>query len=103
MTKFDLLMGISLIASATAAAQSGQGSLVFEKPYWTVRPVIETLGRASLELPPNRGQFSVQFVETDREAKDAMQAAVERARAAYAAIIEHPLISIPTTIFIKQL
>ena len=86
MTKFDLLMGISLIASATAAAQSGQGSLVFEKPYWTERPVIETLGRASLELPPNRGQFSVQFVETDREAKDAMQAAVERARAAYAAI-----------------
>lgn len=86
MSKLNLLLGVALFVSAAAAAQSSEGSVVFEQPYWTERPVIETLGRASLELPPNRGQFSVQFVETDRDAKDAMQAAVERARAAYAAI-----------------
>jgi len=86
MSKLNLLLGISLFVSAAAAAQSSEGDLVFQQPYWTERPVIETLGRASLELPPNRGQFSVQFVETDREAKDAMRTAVERARAAYAAI-----------------
>ncbi|MEM7458902.1 MAG: SIMPL domain-containing protein [Pseudomonadota bacterium] len=48
--------------------------------------MIEAIGRAKLELAPNRGQFSVQFVETDRNSKAAMEAAVERARGAYAAI-----------------
>lgn len=86
MSKLNLLLGLSLFASATAASQSMEGGAVFEQPYWTERPVIETLGRASLELPPNRGQFSVHFVETHRDSKVAMQAAVERARAAYSAI-----------------
>ncbi|MEO1554317.1 MAG: SIMPL domain-containing protein [Pseudomonadota bacterium] len=86
MSKLNLLLGLSLFASASAASQSMEGAPVFEQPYWTERPVIEALGRASLELSPNRGQFSVHFVETNRDSKVAMQAAVERARAAYSAI-----------------
>lgn len=86
MFKLKLLVGLSLFASLSAASQSADGDMVFEQPYWIERPVIEALGRASLELPPNRGQFAVHFVETNRESKTAMQSAVERARAAYTAI-----------------
>ncbi len=48
--------------------------------------MIEVLGRANLEVPPNRASFNVSFVETDRDANDAMRLAVERGRAAYNAI-----------------
>ena len=74
------LVAIALVAPAVAQER------VFEEPYWTRRPVIEALGRAELELPPNRASFSVSFIETDRDADDAMQGAVSRARIAYDAI-----------------
>ena len=74
------LVALALVAPAIAQER------VFEEPYWTRRPVIEALGRAELELPPNRASFSVSFIETDRDADDAMQAVVSRARIAYDAI-----------------
>ncbi len=77
---FASIMALAMAASATAQ------QAVFEEPYWTKSPVIEALGRADVELPPNRASFSVSFVETDRDAEDAMKAAVSRARIAYDAI-----------------
>lgn len=84
--KLKFLFVSVLFGASAAMAQMSETPLAFETPYWTEKPVIEVLGRANLELPPNRGEFSVQFIETDRDAKSAMQTAVERARGAYAAI-----------------
>jgi uncharacterized protein len=78
--KLPLLIGLtSLVLSAPALAQEK----VFEAPYWTKSPVIEALGRAELEVAPNRAGFSVEFRQTGTKADIAMQAAVERARIAY--------------------
>ena len=79
------IISFSLFGSA-ASQVSTAGGTVFEQPYWTETPVIEVLGRAQVELPPNRASFSVSFVETDRDAKRAMQNTVERAKLAYEAI-----------------
>lgn len=86
MLKTKLLIGLSVLAAAPLSAQTDDNHRQFEQPYWTERPVIEALGRAKVEFPPNRAQFSVSFSETDRDAKVAMQSAVERARGAYEAI-----------------
>lgn len=73
---------LAIIFVASALPASAQ-ELVFETPYWTEAPVIEAQGRATLEVPPNRASFNVQFKETDKDAKDAMELAVQRGRAAY--------------------
>lgn len=82
MKKYITLGAIACLFPAAGLAQEK----VFETPYWTKAPVIEVLGRANLEVPPNRASFSISFVETDRDANDAMKLAVERGRAAYNAI-----------------
>lgn len=86
MIKRSIIPAALVVMLAAGTAQSQDSTQKFEQPYWTERPVVEAVGRALIELPPNRGTFSVKFVETDGDAKDAMQAAVERARNAYAAI-----------------
>jgi len=86
MTKTIFLTVLSFLISAPLFAQTNDNERKFEQPYWIEQPVIEALGRARVELPPNRARFSVRFSETDRDAKVAMQTAVERARAAYTAI-----------------
>ncbi len=58
----------------------------FTTPYWTRVPVIEVLGRADMQVMPNRANFSVTYLETDKESKKAMQLAVERGRLAYETI-----------------
>ncbi|MFN4225637.1 MAG: SIMPL domain-containing protein [Hyphomonas sp.] len=55
----------------------------FVTPYWTRMPVIEVLGRADMQVAPNRASFSVTYLETDKDSKKAMQLAVERGRLAY--------------------
>ncbi len=81
------LIAAAMLGITSANAQDARsGATIFEKPYWTSTPVIEALGRAEVELPPNRASFSVSFVETDRDATTAMASAVERARIAYDAI-----------------
>lgn len=78
---------IALSVSSLACAQDARsGTTVFEQPYWTQTPVIEALGRAEVELAPNRASFSVSFVEVNKDSKVAMQSAVERARIAYDAV-----------------
>jgi len=58
----------------------------FTTPYWTRVPVIEVLGRADMQVAPNRASFNVTYLETDKESKKAMQLAVERGRLAYETI-----------------
>ena len=86
--KTAYLIAIAFLGVAGANAQNVRSgdTIVFEKPYWTETPVIEVLGRAEIELPPNRASFSVSFVETNKDAKIAMRSAVERARIAYDAV-----------------
>lgn len=55
----------------------------FVTPYWTRMPVIEVLGRADMQVAPNRASFSVTYLETDKDSKKAMELAVQRGRLAY--------------------
>ena len=83
-----------LMAACTAAAflpAFAQGApdfqdQAFTTPYWTRVPVIEVLGRADMQVAPNRASFSVTYLETDKDSKKAMQLAVERGRLAYETI-----------------
>ena len=82
-----------MAAAATAALLPAlaQGAPDFQNqafttPYWTRVPVIEVLGRAEMQVAPNRANFSVTYLETDKDSKKAMQLAVERGRLAYETI-----------------
>lgn len=82
-----LLAGIGL-AGGFAAPGLAQGvpdfqNEAFVTPYWTRVPVIEVMGRANMQVAPNRASFSVTYLETDKDSKDAMRLAVERGRLAY--------------------
>jgi hypothetical protein len=59
---------------------------VFVRPYWWDKPVVEGLGRAMMDVAPNRARFEVSFVETDNQSAAATKKAVARARLAYDAI-----------------
>ncbi|MBY9066481.1 SIMPL domain-containing protein [Hyphomonas sp. WL0036] len=76
---------VALCLALPAAAQSVPDfqNEAFVTPYWTRVPVIEVLGRANMEVAPNRASFSVTYLETDKDSKKAMQLAVERGRLAY--------------------
>lgn len=90
MQRHILLAFASLALAAPAFAQIKEGrdyqEDAFVTPYWTRAPVIEALGRAELEIPPNSASFDVTFIETDKDAAAAMTKAVERARLGYEAI-----------------
>jgi uncharacterized protein len=84
-----LLLSASFVVAAPAFAQASQQDYqedVYVTPYWTRAPVIEALGRAELEVPPNMASFSVTFIETDRDASKAMTTSVSRAKRAFEAI-----------------
>lgn len=81
----------AIAATGTTTLAFAQGAPDFQNeafttPYWTRSPVIEVLGRANMEVAPNRASFSVTYLETDKESKKAMQLAVERGRLAYETI-----------------
>lgn len=89
---FSLRMIATSLAAACAATSLmpafAQGAPdyqeeAFTTPYWTRSPVIEVLGRANLEVAPNRAAFSITYLETDKDSKKAMTKAVERGRLAY--------------------
>lgn len=78
-------------AAATFLTAAAQGApdfqdQAFTTPYWTRVPVIEVLGRTDMQVAPNRANFSVTYLETDKDSKKAMQLAVERGRLAYETI-----------------
>lgn len=79
---------LAITAAGTATFASAQSAPDFQNeafttPYWTRSPVIEVLGRANMEVAPNRASFSVTYLEADKDSKKAMQLAVERGRLAY--------------------
>jgi uncharacterized protein len=56
------------------------------RPYWWDKPVVEALGRAQVEVQPNRANFGVDFVETNSDSGKAMEEAVSRAKLAVEAV-----------------
>ena len=74
----------ALAACLPSMAQEGAGT--FEQPYWINKPVIEALGRAEMQVKPNKASFSIAFRETGEESSAVTQAAVNRAKSAYAAM-----------------
>jgi uncharacterized protein YggE len=80
-----LLAGAAALAAlaGSAAAQEESG---FDRPYWLNRSVLESIGRAELEVLPDRAAFQVTYEETAREAGEASARAADRARLAVAAM-----------------
>jgi hypothetical protein len=86
LTLVALIAATAVPALAQSASPTGGRDYqedVYVTPYWTRRPVIEVLGRAEMEVAPNRAQFSVVYLETDKSANEAMKLVVQRARLAY--------------------
>lgn len=79
-----LFAAIAAIAVAQPALAQEAGQYV--RPYWWDKPVVEGLGRALIEVAPNRARFDLAFVETDAKSEDAMKKAVQRSKIAYDAI-----------------
>lgn len=83
MRALILASGFVALAGAASAQEEQSG---FDRPYWLERSVIEAVGRAELEVMPDRADFSAMFEETAREAGDASAQAADRARLAVAAM-----------------
>jgi uncharacterized protein YggE len=82
---------VLLLAGAAAATLGGSAFAQeeqsgFDRPYWLDRSVIEAIGRAELEVTPDRATFQVAYEETARDAGDASAQAADRARLAVAAM-----------------
>lgn len=75
-----------LITPFLAPAAGAQEASSYVRPYWWDKPVVEGLGRAMLDVEPNRARFDLAFVETGSQSDEAMKKAVARAKIAYDAI-----------------
>lgn len=73
---------VAVLAPAAMAQEAGQ----YVRPYWWDKPVVEGLGRALIEVAPNRARFDLAFVETADKSDEAMKKAVQRSKIAYDAI-----------------
>jgi len=73
-------------ALSTLAACSPRDGVDDAAPAWAQGPTIEALGRAFVEVPPNRARFSVTFEEKAVDSADASRVVIEQARAASDAI-----------------
>lgn len=76
----------ALAIFALAAPAFAQEAATFSKPYWIDNPVIEAIGRAELQVNPNRSTFSVGFKNTATTAAEATRLATARAKSAYDAM-----------------
>lgn len=76
-----LLLASTLALGAPAFAQQVDPDRMV-RPYWWDKPVVEALGRALLEVEPNRASFTIAFVETDGQSAKAMELAVAKAKLA---------------------
>ena len=76
----------ALAASVLAPVAAAQDSPAYVRPYWWDKPVVEGLGRAMIDVAPNRARFDLAFVETGGQSDEAMKKAVARAKIAYDAI-----------------
>src|SRR5262245_34855887 len=85
MAKWWWASGLAgVLCVAPALAQESRSG--FDRPYWLDRSVIEAIGRAEIEVFPDRASFSVTFEEVARESGEASRAAADRARLATAAM-----------------
>lgn len=84
--KFGKLILAAAGAAALAPAAMAQQADTYVRPYWWDKPVVEGLGRAMMDVSPNRARFDLAFVETDGKSDEAMKKAVARAKIAYDAI-----------------
>jgi uncharacterized protein YggE len=82
--QFAGLALLAALASPAFAQQVDPDRMV--RPYWWDKPVVEALGRALVEVQPNRASFGVEFVETSGDSGKAMEAAVANAKLAREAI-----------------
>lgn len=80
-----IAIGLVALAAMPAYAQQVDATRVV-RPYWWDQPVLEALGRAEVEVQPNRAYFSVSFVRNDADAPRATDEPIARARLAYEAI-----------------
>jgi uncharacterized protein YggE len=80
---YRLLVSAAFTAAILAPVAAAQDSNAFVRPYWWDKPVVEGLGRAMLDVSPNRARFDLAFVETDGQSDAAMKKAVARAKIAY--------------------
>ncbi|HVY88100.1 MAG TPA: SIMPL domain-containing protein [Hyphomonadaceae bacterium] len=80
------LLLFSVVALAGLPAFAQQQPDTFVRPYWWDKPVVEGLGRAQMDVSPNRARFDLAFVETDNQSDAATKKAVARAKIAYEAI-----------------
>jgi len=83
---FKTLILAASAAAALAPAAFAQEAGQYVRPYWWDKPVVEGLGRAIIEVAPNRARFDLAFVETDGRSDEAMKKAVARSKIAYDAI-----------------
>ena len=74
------------VCVAVAAPVFAQEPTAYVRPYWWDKPVVEGLGRAMMDVAPNRARFELGFVETDTQSDAATKKAVARAKIAYDAI-----------------
>jgi uncharacterized protein YggE len=72
-------------ALALAGCDLGQGSNG-DAPIWAREATVEALGRAYIELPPDRASFTVVYEEQDTNSEQASAIAVRRANLATEAI-----------------
>lgn len=77
---------LTVAAAILAPVAAAQDSPAYVRPYWWDKPVVEGLGRAMIDVAPNRARFDLAFVETGSQSDEAMKKAVARAKIAYDAI-----------------
>ncbi len=81
MKKHHLITGVlASVLIAQAAHAEGDNS----EPYWLKRPVIEAIGQAQIVADPNMTSFTVTYSETAETSKEAITAASQRAKTAFA-------------------
>ena len=81
----NILLGAAGFAVLAPVATAQQAD-TYVRPYWWDKPVVEGMGRAMLDVAPNRARFDLSFVETDDQSDVSMKKAVARAKIAYDAI-----------------
>lgn len=84
--KLKTLAVVATAAAVLAPVAMAQEAGQYVRPYWWDKPVVEGLGRAMIEVAPNRARFDLSFVETADKSDEAMKKAVQRSKIAYDAI-----------------
>jgi uncharacterized protein YggE len=79
-----MIAGACALAAGCGDDRTRDGAL----PEWASGPAVEVIGRAYIELPPNRAEFGVSFEATADSSAEASRMVIERAIVAAQAIRE---------------